>query len=539
MKRIVNFFIVALCSLACGKDRLNLNDPANFTPQQFYKTQADMDAAVIGAYGKLRDVYNGYFYYWGEIRSDNTSFFNPTVDRNSVNLLAPVQVTYVEVNNFWNNLYLAIIASNTVLERVDGATYTSDAVKAQHIGEAKLIRALCYFYLARTYGGYALDGNLLGVPLITKSLTADAARNMPRNSLEDTYALIVSDLTDAKAKLPPTASGANTGRFTTVAAQALLGKVYMFMAGYPLNKGQAYYAKAVAEFQPVIDNPALSLVPSYVRLFDSNNKNSSEAIIEIQYKADLTNKTGNAFQSKMLTSAAAAALVPAGDAGTADNKPNISLLNAYAAGDPRKSVTFRPGYKQSSGAYKTETYGHKYWQQLGADKSNVDSYLNWDCNWKELRLAEVYLLYAEAQVRSGGDKNAALTYLNKIRQRARTTSKSDDPTIATIETQYPAWNTGDPSITLKDYQLSDFASDDDFLLAIENESRVEFALEDKRWYDLVRTQRAPAVMTASSLTDENTTITWNDRDYALPMPQNAMINANPGVVIQNKGYTQL
>lgn len=537
--RYIVFFIVALCSLSCGKDKLNLTDPANFTPQQFYKTQSDMDAAVIGAYGKLRDVYNGYFYYWGEIRSDNTSFYNPSVDRNSINLLVPVQVTYVEVNNFWNNLYLAIIASNTVLEKADGATYTSDAVKNQHIGEAKLIRALCYFYLARTYGGTALDGRLLGVPLVTKQLNADAARKMPRASLEDTYALIVSDLTDAKAKLPSSASGANAGRVTNVSAQALLGKVYMFMAGYPLNKGADYYAKAAAELRPVIDNPAFSLVPSYVKLFDSNNKNSSEAIIEIQFKADLTNKTGNAFQSKMLTSAAASALVPAGDAGTADNKPNISLLNTYAAGDPRKSVTFRPGYKQTNGSYKTEAYGHKYWQQLGADKSNVDSYLNWDCNWKELRLAEVYLLYAEALIRSGGDKNTALTYLNKIRQRARNTSKTDDPTITTIETQFPGWNTGDPSVTLKDYDLTDFASDNDFLLAIENESRVEFALENKRWYDLVRTQRAPAVMTASSLTDENTTITWDDRDYALPMPQNAMINANPGAIIQNKGYTQL
>ncbi len=533
------FFLFALASVSCGKNKLDLTDPANFTPQQFYKTQSDMDIAVIGAYGKLRDLYNGNFQYWGEIRSDNTSFYNPSVDRNSVNLLVPVQVTYLEVNNFWNFLYLAIISANTVLEKVDGATYTSDAVKNQHIGEAEVIRALCYFYLARTYGGTALNGKLLGVPLVTKQLGADAARLMPRASLEDTYALIVSDLTDAKTKLPSSATGANAGRFTNAAAQALLGKVYMFMAGYPLNKGTDYYAKAAAEFQPVIDNTALSLVSSYVKLFDSNNKNSSEAIIEIQFKADLANRTGNAFQSKMLTSAAATALVPAGDAGTADNKPNISLLNTYAAGDPRKSVAFRPGYKQASGTYRTEAYGHKYWQQLGADKSNVDSYLDWDCNWKELRLAEVYLLYSEALVRSGGDKSTALLYLNKIRQRARNTSKSDDPTIATIETQFPTWNTGDPSLTLKDYDLTDFASDSDFLLAIENESRVEFALEDKRWYDLVRTQRAPAVMTASSLTDENTVITWDDRDYALPIPQNAMINSNPGIVIQNKGYTQL
>jgi hypothetical protein len=65
MNKVVCFFIIALCSLACGKNKLDLNDPANFTPQQFYKTQADMDVAVTGAYGRLRDVYNGFFYYWG------------------------------------------------------------------------------------------------------------------------------------------------------------------------------------------------------------------------------------------------------------------------------------------------------------------------------------------------------------------------------------------------------------------------------------------------------------------------------------------
>src|SRR5882672_5948958 len=111
MKKMFCFFIAVACCIGCGKDMLNISDPANFTPQVFYKTQSDMEAAVIGAYGKLRDMYNGYFYYWGEVRSDNTSFYNPSVDRNSVNLITPVQVTYLEVENFWNNLYLAIIAA--------------------------------------------------------------------------------------------------------------------------------------------------------------------------------------------------------------------------------------------------------------------------------------------------------------------------------------------------------------------------------------------------------------------------------------------
>jgi hypothetical protein len=438
----------------------------------------------------------------------------------------------------WNNLYLSIVAANAVLVHVDGATYTDDNVKNQHIGEAETIRALSYFYLVQTFGGYGLDGNLLGVPLVTQPLTGDAARATPRSSLDSTYALIVQDLNDAKSKLPATQTGTSAGRFTSGGAQALLGKVYMFMAGYPLNKGTEYYSKAVTELQAVATNPQYSLVPSYIQLFNATNKNSSEALLEIQFKADQANGTGNAYQSKMLSSTAASALVPAGDAGTADNKPEPDLLNAYAAGDPRKSVCFRPGYKLTNGTYKAEAYGHKYWQPLGSDISNVDLYTDWGCNWKELRLAEVYLLLAEGLVRSGGDKEMAISYLNKIRERARNTDKAEDATILNIETQFPTWNVGDPTVSLADYTDADFASDDDLLLAIEKESRVEFALEDKRWYYLVRTQRAPAVMPAELAADENATITWDDRDYAIPIPQNAMLTA-PGVIVQNKGYTQL
>ncbi len=383
-----------------------------------------------------------------------------------------------------------------------------------------------------------MDGQLLGVPLVTQHLGPKEAREKPRATLEDTYALIVEDLTAAKNNLPASTSGAAVGRFRNVSAQALLGKVYMFMAGYPLNKGSEYYTKAAAEFKPVIENTSLSLVPSYIQLFNAENKNSSEAIIEIQFQSNQTNRTGNSFQSRMLSNAAAAALVPAGDAGTGDNKPTPSIINAYTAGDPRKSVTFRPGYKEATGNYKAEAYGHKYWQKLGQEKSDVATYGDWTCNWKELRLAEVYLLYAEAVVRSGGDKNIALTYVNKVRERARNTDKLEDQTIGVIETEFPTWNSGDPAVSLRDYVTSDFASNEELLLAIENESRVEFALENKRWYDLVRTERAKVVMPAELAADENETITWDDRDYALPIPQNAMLTA-PGALIQNVGYVQL
>lgn len=539
MKKILYLFIVGIGTFGCSNDMLDITDPGNFTPESFYKNQSEMDAAVIGAYGRLRSLFaTNAIYFWGEIRSDNTGFFSPNVAKQRVDYFVPLPEDESAVQIMWDGGYGVIIAANAVLEKVDGATYFNEDIKKQHIGEASLIRALVYFYLARLFGGYALDGQPLGVPKVISHVGINDAREMPRASLEEIYALIVEDLTVAKDNLPSTVSGSDTGRFTSVSAQALLGKVYMFMAGYPLNKGTEYYTKAVTELKPVAENSALSLVPSYIQLFNADNKNTSESIIEIQFLSDLAKGTGNLFQMRMLTSNAARALVPAGDAGQADNRPTLSVLSAFAPGDPRKSVTFRPGYKEAGGSYIYEPYGHKYWQPFGKDQADVDSYLNWTCNWKELRLADVYLLYAEALVRSGGDKGTALLYVNKIRERARNTNKSEDPTILTIEAQYPTWNEGDPAVSLRDYVVGDFASDSELLLAIENESRVEFALENRRWYYLVRTERAPEVITAQLAADENVNIIWNDRDYAIPIPRNAMETAAPGVIIQNVGYNQ-
>ena len=145
-------------------------------------------------------------------------------------------------------------------------------------------------------------------------------------------------------------------------------------------------------------------------------------------------------------------------------------------------------------------------------------------NWIELRLADIYLLYSEALVRTNGDKGTALKYMNKIRERARNTP--GDPTIT------PAPN------LLADYKLTDFATDQDFLLAIEKERRVELAFENHRWFDLVRTGRAKDVMIAEQTADGFPSFVWDDSMLSYPIPMTVM-QSNPGKIIQNKGYTQL
>jgi hypothetical protein len=194
------------------------------------------------------------------------------------------------------------------------------------------------------------------------------------------------------------------------------------------------------------------------------------------------------------------------------------MSNAYEVGDPRKYVSMRDGWTNAkTGSWENEKYVCKYYDVSSSGSDN-------DNNWIELRLGDIYLLYAEALVRTNGDKQTAINYVNKIRERARNTP-------------------GDPDITpaddlLRDYTPGDFPTANDLLLAIEKERRVELAFENHRWFDLVRTGRAKDVMTAEQKFDGYPEFTWSDDALAYPIPMTVM-QSNPGKIIQNKGYTQL
>jgi len=125
-------------------------------------------------------------------------------------------------------------------------------------------------------------------------------------------------------------------------------------------------------------------------------------------------------------------------------------------------------------------YGNLYYRSPATDPAYV------------IRIAEVYLIRAEARAQQAGKISDAITDLNAIRDRAGLT-----PTTATSQA--------------------------DVLLAIENENRLEFGLEGHRWFDLVRTGRAAAVL---GLTDAN--------KYVLPIPFD-QINVDPALT-QNTGY---
>lgn len=522
MKKIYLLFVLSVLCMSCSDDFITKNPPSDLNSGGFYKTESDMNQAVLSAYGNLRSLYNQQYVRLGEIRSDNTTYSwlsgNPANEKGIDEFASPLLPENSFLASCWDDSYKTILRCNIVIGRIDGIEFKDEKLRAQYVAEARFLRALLYFYLNRVFGGYGVNGELLGVIKVDREITQVEAYELGRVPLEEMYGLIVEDLKYAESNLPEAYGATDIGRVTKGGATALLGKVYMTMAGYPLNKGDEYYKLAIEQFKTVISDSRYSLVATYKDLFDVSNKNTTESLFEVQYKKGTQGgATGSPWNNNFAPRFSDKEVVLVGDKG-GENAPTQDMSNAYEKGDPRKYVSMRDGWTNAkTGSWETEKYVCKYYDVASSGSDN-------DNNWIELRLADIYLLYAEALTRTNGDKQTAIDYVNRIRERARNTA-------------------GDPAITpdaelLRVYTLADFPTSNDLLLAIEKERRVELAFENHRWFDLVRTGRAKEVMTAEQQFDGYPDFTWSDDALAYPIPMTVM-QSNPGKIIQNRGYTQL
>ncbi|HXS37750.1 MAG TPA: RagB/SusD family nutrient uptake outer membrane protein, partial [Flavipsychrobacter sp.] len=187
MKNIIILAISLTLLGSCKKDFITLDPPSNLSTAGFYKTETDMNQAVLSAYGNLRSVYNSTFVVLGEIRSDNTTYSwlsgNPA-NENGIDVFASLLAPDNSFStNCWNNCYNVILRCNIVIGRIDAITFKNEALKAQYIAEAKFIRGLMYFYLNRVFGGTSISDQLLGVIKVDKEITPAEALSMTRSSL--------------------------------------------------------------------------------------------------------------------------------------------------------------------------------------------------------------------------------------------------------------------------------------------------------------------------------------------------------------------
>ncbi len=376
-KKYLSVFLLAMAILTASSCKKYLNQtPENaITTNNYFKTQADAEAAIIGCYDALQACVT-QFLVWGESRSD-------LVTALSSNTTTYPWYQYMDKTlqgSDWTVAYSLIGRANNVIQSVPNIVNLDSKFTAQEsnqlVGEAKFLRALAYFYLVRTFQN---------VPLVLQAPTSDDVKYFPKQSAPDTVLnQIESDLANAETVLPfqYTKNADTRGRATLGAVNALQTDVYLW---------RAKYSQANLAAQKVLNDSATlySLVPGPNWFSIFSQKNSSESILEVQF--DYTLNETNSL------------------AGTAGNFTANSTLVALYTGDV-------DNYR---GLNNTYVAGNGLWKYAGITTNNIGRTTN-DPNYILYRLPDVMLMKAEALVHIGGaaQVDTALYLLNKIRTRA-------------------------------------------------------------------------------------------------------------------------
>lgn len=482
--KIITIFGLAfflLISSACEKELLEKTNPNEPSTSSFYKTESDAIEAINSVYSATQffGVYNRYWNYTQSSRSDESMFTDKQAGLPEVNGLDDFTMTSTvdAVHEHWRDNYNGIRKANMVIERVPDIQF-SDDLKNRIIGEAHFLRALFHFNLILFFGEE--------IPMYTKNPT-DLDEFFPYPAeIGQIYQFLVEDFQKAKDLLPTvdTYRGTdNIGRVSKGAATALLGKTYLFMKNY-----QA----AADEFSQIVSGQVgtYELTTRFRDNHDNNNENNIESIFEIQYaltSGNVWNISGeNAESGEQQIIEQGQSMMDAAGGMWWNQEPTDKMIAEFETSDPRYYKSFwAPGgdtyedilgnhltYQQYAGART----GHLGWRKWGRDYETaaVES----DVNVRIMRLADVYLMYAECLIEGASGAGTPEMYINLIRDRARNIPDAPNypltgvlPTVEQLMAQAPVIN----GITINN--IKD---------AYRHERMIELAYEGKRWDDIVR-----------------------------------------------------
>jgi hypothetical protein len=467
----VSVFALAVISSSCTKSFVDLTPQGVVAVSTYYNTEIDIQTALNGVYSSLRPIYNEQ-YGFGEIPSDNTQTYGESEALYGEEDKLTWQASSTNVQNAYGRFYATIAYANIVLGHV-GTPIMTQANRDLYTGQAKFLRALMYFNLVRMFGG---------VPLVLTEITSEQqAYTYNRATIAAVYAQIEKDLTEAAAVLPASYTGTNIGRATSIAANGLLGKVYMFENKF--TQAEAILATVCAT--------SGTLIP-YTQIFGLGNDNNKDFIFSVQYLSGGFSE-GNTYAKGFVPQPSGTTITPL-VTGNSNNVGTSSLYNAFEPGDNR--------FATSIGVYNGALV---YYYAKKFVYPSVTGVSEGDNDWPVLRYGDVILLYAEA-LNENGKTTDALTQLNLIRTRAGLASKAG-------------------------------LSQTDARTAIRNERRIELCFEGERWFDLVRWGTFVQVMTAfkaspGSINGTIGNITTNLALYPIPLRE---IQLNPNLT-QNPGY---
>lgn len=471
---------IGVLATSCSGDFLDLTPKSNMNEEDFYKTAEDFSTARVSAYATLYNEYapeNGLSFtemmtdectaYEGKVFLERTTGSNtdviPFVNYN-------LEPSNTIVKHTWQTAYSDLNVINKALDKLTASTdFASTPTGLQYQAELRFLRALYHFNMVRLFGP---------IPIVDHSLTVSESYGVLRSPEEDVYKFIIDDLNFAIQNLPLRSAATQEGQITKGAAETCLGEVY-------LTRGDK--AKAASVLKDVINSGQYQLEPNYADLWNLNNKNCKESILEIQYVAAAGQPASPyleewaPFENFSITAQ-----------GHGLNQVTQTLYDSYEKGDPRREASIATSYPDRTGKTVSALFENKWW-----DRSYIDNHsYYYGNNFIVYRYADVLLMYAEAT----GDAS----YLNMVRKRVNLPGFG--------EAGYPS----DKYPTLD--------------LAIEHERNVELALEFHRWFDLKRTGRATTVLSAA----KGKSITQDMLVMPVPLEE---IQHNPALT-QNTYYSK-
>jgi starch-binding outer membrane protein, SusD/RagB family len=473
---IVNVFLFPSC-----KKFIEVDSPKNrATEDDVYKYDQTAIAVLTDIYATMSDKNEGLqgngftsISLFAGLSGDELTLF----DFNNLDLSVYYQnVLTSQSLTFWNEIYPNIFICNSALEGLNKSNSLSSIVRQQLLGEAKFMRAFCYFYLVNMYGD---------VPLVL-STNYKINAVLPRTPKEEVYKQIIEDLKDAQKLLNEKyvdgnilSNSTDRVRPNSFAATSLLARVYLYT-----NK----WADAEEQASKVINQTSLYDTVSLNEVF---LKNSKETIWALQPVGVSSNATANTGEGKIF-------VLPS-SIGPGSGYPvylSNYVIDAFESGDLRKeywtdTVQVRDGNGNLLNIYP---FVNKY--KVG----------NTNTETKEfpiiLRLSEQYLIRSEARAEQN-KLSDAVSDLNIIRKRSR----------------------------LNNINVTDNAQ---LLMAIIHERQVELFTEwGHRWFDLKRREIIDEVMDSVSIAKGEI---WDAYKSLYPIPLNEIIK-NPALSgHQNPGY---
>ncbi|MBK7872756.1 MAG: RagB/SusD family nutrient uptake outer membrane protein [Saprospiraceae bacterium] len=466
LKYILSFAIVILLS-ACNEDFLNIEPQDRLTADNFYRNETEIKASTAALYGfPWFDFNDKFFWCAGDLMSGDMYH---TWDQEGQYFYFSFTEGNAHLNAGWNGLFRVVSYANSIINDMprSAAGKVPESVINKALGEARFIRGTAYYLLSEFWGE---------VPIVENSTELVTSNNLflPKNTRSSIYEFIRRDLTFAVENLP---TADEPGRVTKWSAAGMLAKLYVTM-GQNLQdpKSADYFGEAKKYAGDVIANSGLTLMPSYADLFKIQNNNNSESLFAFQWMEG-SYALGNSRQANWARSSLITGNSEAWGGGKCVSYDFVQDVEKNDKRQPAiymKPGDFYPEINQKDGGYRYNIVTtdptdpnivvegstpvlnslKKYVVGSANDTGGkVTTGQATALNQYILRLADVYLIYAEAVLGAASSTSdaTALQYFNAVRQRAGLPAKS--------------------SLTFMD---------------IFKERRVEFGLESISWFDVKR-----------------------------------------------------